>query len=396
MGDPIRCVIMRGGTSKAVFVKECDLPADLTRRKKTILGIFGSPDKRQIDGLGGADPLTSKLAIIGPPLDDPRAAGTHVTYTFGQVEIDMPEVDFRSLCGNISSAVGAFAVYEGLVTAATPITTVRAYNTNLNRVLNIEVPVEQGRPVERGDFVVPGVPGSGARIQVDFADTGGAACGALLPTGNAIDRLDVPGFGTIEASLVDIGNAHVFIRARDVGLIGTETAAEIDAKGELRDLLERIRGAAAHRMGMIGDPARSRQDSPATPILGMISPPADYRNDIGRCTVKADEVDLVSRLMFMQQMHKTYAGTSTVCTGVASRIPHTIVHEMTRAETLERELVRIGHPAGVIGTETRVELSGNDYVVRRATLGRTARRIMEGYVYAREIDDLMLSAEASA
>ena len=396
MASPIRCVIMRGGTSKAVFLKENDLPADPGRRKKIILGIFGSPDKRQIDGLGGADPLTSKLAIIGPPLADPRAAGTHLTYTFGQVEIEHPEIDFLSLCGNISSAVGAFAVYEGLVAATAPITTVRAYNTNLNRVLNIEVPVEGNRPLERGDFVVPGVPGTGARILVDFADTAGAACGALLPTGNSIDRLDVPGFGTIEASLVDIGNAHVFIRARDVGLIGTEAAAEIDAKSDLRDLLERIRGAAAFRMKMIKDPSRSKIESPATPILGMLSPPADYRNEIGRNTVKAGDVDLVSRLMFMQQMHKTYAGTSTVCTGVASRITGTIVHEMTRPETLDRDVVRIGHPAGIIGTETRVELNGNNYAVRRATLGRTARRIMEGYVYPHDTRDAVPQKETLA
>lgn len=386
MMDPLRCVIMRGGTSKAVFLKENDLPRDPVARKNLILGVFGSPDKRQIDGLGGADPLTSKLAIIGPPCRDPRAAGTHLTYTFGQVEIDAPEIDYLSLCGNISSAVGAYAIYEGLVEATEPITTVRAYNTNLNRVLTIEVPVQGSRPLERGDFAVPGVPGTGARILVDFADTAGAACGALLPTGNSADRLDIPGFGTIEASLLDIGNAHVFIRARDVGLLGTETAAEIDARTELCDLLERIRGAAAHRMKMLSDPSRSKAESPATPILGMVSPPADYRNDLARTNVKADQTDLVSRLMFMQQMHKTYAGTSTVCTGVASRIGGTIVHEMARPEMRDRDVVRIGHPAGVVETETRVELSGNNYLVRRATLGRTARRIMEGYAYPRDID----------
>ena len=148
-------------------------------------------------------------------------------------------------------------------------------------MLNIEVPVKDNRPLERGDFVVPGVPGTGARILVDFADTAGAACGALLPTGNSVDRLDIQDFGTVEASLVDIGNAHVFIRAHDVGLVGTETAAEIDARSDLRDLLERIRGAAAYRMKMISDPSRSKPESPATPILGMVSPPADYRNEIG-------------------------------------------------------------------------------------------------------------------
>ncbi len=181
----------------------------------------------------------------------------------------------------ISSAVGAFAVYEGMVTPTAPVTRVRAFNTNLNRVLTIEVPVFGARPEERGDFVVPGVPGSGARILVDFAETAGAACGALLPTGSCIDRLEVAGFGEIEASLVDIGNAHVFVRARDIGLVGTETAAEIDARSDLRELLENIRGSAAHRMRMISEPGRSKQESPATPILGMVSRPADYRNEIG-------------------------------------------------------------------------------------------------------------------
>ena len=380
----IRCVIMRGGTSKAVFLKEADLPADREERDRTILRIFGSPDRRQIDGLGGADPLTSKMAIIGPVRhDEPRAAGTHLTYTFGQVEIDHPEIDYLSLCGNISSSVGAFAIYEGMVEPHAPVTSVRVFNTNLNRVLTIEVPVNGNRPVEVGDYVVPGVPGTGAKILIDFADTAGGATGALLPTGNPIDRLEIPGFGSIEASLVDIGNAHVFIRPRDVGLVGTETAAQIDADTKLRDVLEQIRGAAAERMGMVSAAAQSREESPATPILGMISPPADYEDVLNRRTVRAEEVDLIGRVMFMQQMHKTYAGTSTVCTGVASRVPGTIVHEAARSGGNGRNAaeVRIGHPAGVIETESDVALEGNAYVVRRATLGRTARRIMEGYVF---------------
>ena len=265
-------------------------------------------------------------------------------------------------------------------------TVVRVYNTNLDRVLTLEVPVAGGRPVERGDYSVPGVPGTGAKILVDLSDTAGAATGALLPTGRPLDCLDVPGVGTIDASLVDIGNAHVFVRARDIGLTGTETAAEIDADDELRHRLERIRGAAGSRMGMIADPARSRVDSPATPILGIVGPPADYLNDLTRATVRAEETDVLARLMFMQQAHKTYAGTSTVCTGVASRIPGTVVHEMTRSETLESGVVRIGHPAGVIETETRVEAGAGGFLVRRATLGRTARRILEGYVFVPDGD----------
>ncbi|MEX2452012.1 MAG: PrpF domain-containing protein, partial [Rhodospirillales bacterium] len=316
-----------------------------------------------------------------PPPGNPRAAGAHVTYTFGQVEIDEPEIDYRPLCGNLTSGVGAFAIWENMVTPVSPVTAVRVYNTNLDRILIVEVPVENGRPMEKGGYAIPGVPGTGARIQVDFADTAGASTGGLLPSGNAINRLDVPGLGVIEASLVDIGNAHVFVRAEDLGLTGTETAAEIDANKDLTDTLERIRSHGAAVMGMIDDPARGRATSPATPLIGMIAPPRDYENVIGGGTVEAGECDFLSRLMFMQQMHKTYAATSTVCTGVASRLPGTIVHEACRPETLENITVRIGHPAGVIETETRVEPAGNGYAVKRATLGRTARRIMEGRVY---------------
>ena len=385
MSDPVRCVILRGGTSKGIYLKESDLPSDPIERDRTILQIFGSPDKRQINGLGGADPLTSKVCVIGPPpIDNPRAEDAQLTYTFGQVEIDEPEVDYRSLCGNLTSGVGAFAIWEKMVETVSPVTTLRIYNTNLDRMLFVEVPVENDCPLEKGDFAIPGVPGTGARIQVDFADTAGASTGGLLPTGNPIDTLDIPGVGKIDVSLVDIGNAHVFLRAADLGLTGTETAAEIDADTDLTDKLERIRAHGAAAMGMVKDPDRSREESPATPLIGMIGPAQDYENVIGSGTIKAQECDFVSRLMFMQQMHKTYAGTSTVCTGVASRLPGTIVHEACKPETLDNIIVRIGHPAGVIETETQVEIKGNDYAVKRATLGRTARRIMEGQVYLPE------------
>jgi len=382
MAEPIRCVIMRGGTSKGVYLHDADLPVDPAERERAILKIFGSPDRRQIDGLGGADPLTSKVCVIGPPPSNvPRAADAHLSYTFGQVEIEEASIDLRSLCGNLTSGVGAFAVWEGLVPVEEPMTKVRIYNTNLERMLITEVPVKDGRPLEHGAYAIPGVPGTGAKIQVDFADTAGASAGALLPTGNAKDRLDVPGLGSIEVSMVDIGNAHTFVRAEDLGMSGTETAAEIDANAELTETLERIRAYGGVAMGMIDDPDRAVELSPATPFVAVIAPPADYENAMAGHTVGAEESDFLSRVMFMQQMHKTYAGTSTVCTGVASRIPGTIVHDVCRSETQDDIHVRIGHPAGVIETEAAVALDGNDYVVNRATLGRTARRIMEGRVF---------------
>ncbi len=377
--ESLRCTIMRGGTSKAVFLREEDIPPPGKDRDQLILRVFGSPDKRQIDGLGGADPLTSKLAIIGPP----RMANTDVTYTFGQVEIDRPHVDYHSLCGNISAAVGHYAIESGLVPPIEGITRIRTWNTNLGRLLTIEVPVRDGKPVGLGTYRVPGVPGSGARILIDFSDTAGGATGSLLPTGNPVDTLDVPGIGPIEMSLVDIGNAHVFIRARDVGLTGIETPAEIDADRALLDRLERIRAAGAVRMGMASSIEAARSETPATPILGMVAPPCAYVGHLDGVAVAPGDVDLVARLLFMQVSHKTYAGTSTVCTGVAARIPGSLVAEAARTGAMNRIELRIGHPAGVIETESEVVLAatGRNHGVRRATLGRTARRILDGTVY---------------
>ena len=381
MSTSIPCTILRGGTSKGVYLREADLPTDPKERQATILAIFGSPDKRQIDGLGGADPLTSKVCIVGPPPLVGTGKYADLSYTFGQVEIDKPSVDFRSLCGNLTSGVGAFAIWDSLVRPVPPMTLVRVYNTNLDSILIVEVPVSDGRPLESGDFVIPGVPGSGAKIQVDFANTAGTSAGALLPTGNTCDRLDIPGFGKIDVSMVDIGNAHAFVRAADLGRSGTETASVIDADAELCCILEQIRAHAGVAMGMIDDPDRAAEISPATPFVAMIAPPQDYENVIGGNHVAAEESQFLSRLMFMQQMHKTYAGTSTVCTGVASRIPGTIVHEARRSSDRDHMLVRIGHPAGVIETESALDIDGDAPIVTRATLGRTARRIMEGTVY---------------
>ncbi|WP_127143987.1 2-methylaconitate cis-trans isomerase PrpF family protein [Pelagibacterium montanilacus] len=379
MQDRLKCTIMRGGTSRGVFLDGAALPQDIKARESVILRVFGSPDRRQIDGLGGADPLTSKLAIIDRPDEELRET-SDLVYTFGQVGIAHAEVDWHSLCGNITAAVGVYAIQEGFVEPRAPVTTVRVYNTNLHRHLLVDVPVSGGAVVSQGDYAVPGVPGTGARIDIDFSQTAGAAVGDLLPTGNRVDVLDIEGLGAVEVSLLDIGNAHVFVRAADVGMKGTESAAEIDRDPELLARLELIRGAAAVRLGMTtGTPVEARDQSPAVPILGVISSPADYISALDGKAVSAADVDVVSRLQFMQQTHKTYAGTSTACTGVAARVSGTIVHQMARPTN--GRIFRIGHPAGVIETQAEVEESGGELIVRRATLGRTARRILDGTVY---------------
>lgn len=217
--ERIPCVIMRSGTSKGIYLLSNDLPEDPEPRDKVILSIFGSPDSRQIDGLGGADPLTSKLAIIS--VSDREDAD--IDYTFGQVEIKKPYVDYSSNCGNISAGVGPFAIQQGLVRAVEPVTTVRIYNTNTKKVFVAEVPVKNGKPQVKGGYKVDGVPGTGARIGINMAGTIGAKTGRLLPTGNAMDTLDIKGFGLLPVSMLDAGSPMVFVRAKDLGLKGTES-----------------------------------------------------------------------------------------------------------------------------------------------------------------------------
>lgn len=368
--ERIPCVIMRGGTSKAVFLLGNDLPSDPQARDQVILSVFGSPDSRQIDGLGGADPLTSKVAII----DRSQRPDADVDYTFGQVDIHTPFVDYSSNCGNISSAVGPYAITQGLVKVVEPVTQVRIYNTNTNCVFQAEVPVKNGRPAVLGTYHIHGVPSTGARIGLNFAGTVGAKTGTLLPTGHPSDVIEVENFGPLTVSMVDAGSPMVFVRASDLGLQGTELPAQVDSNPKLLGLLEDIRCIAAEKMG-IAERATARKKVRAVPMVAFISPPQAYRSHIDGTPVAAEDIDFVSRVMFMQIMHKTYSGTATVCTGCAAVTPGTLVYEMRGQR--DSGLVRIGHPGGIIECDTAVE----NGIITRAVFGRTARRIMEGYVY---------------
>ena len=369
----VRCWIMRGGTSKAVFLMEDDLPRDAAARDALILRLFGSPDKRQIDGLGGADPLTSKCAVIGRS----TRSDADVTFAFYQVGIDKAIVK-PSICGNISAAVGPFAIDEGIVAAREPVTTVAVYNPHTDRVFYAEVPVERGKARTRGDFEIAGVPGQGARIVLDWRNVIGIETGALLPTGNRRDRLVVPGRGEFQVSIVDGGNPAVFIPAAALGLAGTELPEAMNANVELLRLAEDIRSAAAERVGLVRDRRRASTDSPNHPFLVLVAAPASYTAYDGRC-VEASAIDVTARAFFMQTLHKTFPGTGALCTGIAARIPGTVVHDVTRAPALRSGVVEIGHPGGTMNVEVDVAVEGSGFVVRRAAVARTARRIMEGY-----------------
>jgi len=377
--EKINCVIMRGGTSKGIFLKVNDLPQDNAKRDQLICEIFGSPDVRQIDGLGGADALTSKLAIIAPA----TRPDADVDYTFGQVSITKPYIDYSGNCGNISAAVGPFAIDEGLVRAQEGLTTVRIHNTNTKKIIVAEVPTVDGKASIVGDCAIAGVPGTGAKIMLDYSDTAGAATGKMLPTGNVKDVLDIPGYGPVTVSIVDVANPVVYVAAKDLKLSGIETPQQVDSNKDLLQLLEQIRGTAAVKIGMAKTPEDALANVPAFPMIAFVSPAADYQDFTTGNPISAGEVDFVSRLMFMQKLHKTYAGTATICTGAAAKIPGSVVNEAI-VDVEQKSCIRIGHPAGVIEVEVAVEKQSGQVVLKRAAMSRTARRIMEGYAYVRK------------
>lgn len=374
----IRCSIMRGGTSKGIFLMENDLPKEKEKRDAMICAIFGSPDIRQIDGLGGADVLTSKVAIIGPS----TVPEADVDYTFGQVSFEKRLVDYKGNCGNISAAVGPFAIDAGLVPVVEPITKVRIHLTNSDQILIAEVPVEKRKAKVRGNCQIDGVPGTGARIDLDWSNVVGTISGKLLPTGNPKDIIEVKG-KSYEVSLVDAGNPLVFIKAESLGLTGTEQPDEIEKNEELLKLIEKIRGKAAVLLNLIEDPQESASQSPYAPFFAIVGQAADYLCYNGM-RIKRAEIDLVSRLLFMQHMHKTYPITGTVCTGAAARIPGTIPWEIISQEARNRERLSIGHPGGKVEVIATALTTQKDVQMQTIKVYRTARKILDGVVYIRD------------
>ena len=377
--EAIRCYIVRGGTSKAVFLMDHDLPRDPDARNRVIRAIFGSPDVRQIDGLGGADVLTSKLAIIAPP----SRADADVDYTFAQVSFDSDVVDFNSNCGNISSAVGPFAIDTGLVRAEPPITTVRIHQTNTKKLLVAEVPVKDGRAAVEGQLHIDGVPGTGAKVTLDFNDMAGSLTGRLLPTGSVMDTISLDDGRQFHVSVIDVAIPVVFVAASELGVLGTETPQEIENDLELMSTLEQIRATVACTIGMVSNWQEAVRRSPYTPFIAMIGAPQNYRTFTG-VEVRAEDIDMVSRLVFMQRMHKTYPGTGTVCTGIAAKLEGSVVYNAVPENSRQNATVRIGHPAGIIPVEAELAGQADAAGIKRAAIYRTARMIMEGYVYVRK------------
>lgn len=366
------CSIIRGGTSKGIYFLESVLPSEGELRDKTLLSVFGSPDIRQIDGLGGANSLTSKVCIIGPSNRD----DADVDYTFGQVSIDKAIIDWKGNCGNLTAGVGIFAIAQNLLKPVEPETTVRIYNTNSKKIIHVTYPVKDGLVLSDGDYSIPGAPGTGSKLKVDFFDPSGSITGKLLPTGNVKDIIDLGEKGKYTISIVDAGNPVVYLVAEELGLKGTELPVEVEGMPDKLKLIEEIRSIAAEMIGIVPDRKLATSKSPAYPKIGFVTSPKDYINPEG-ILVKAEDVDLVSRLASMQKMHRAYMITGAVSTGAASKIEGTVVHDVISQRAKDCNTLIIGHPYGPM----EVTIDMEDDVIVKEGVFRTARKILDGNVY---------------
>jgi len=357
----IRAVYMRGGTSRCLVFRADDLPPAGAGRDRILSAALGSPDPygRQLNGLGGGISSLSKACLVGAP----TRVDADVDYTFAQVDVKSPVVEYHGNCGNCSSAIGPFAIDEGLVRARDGETLVRIHNTNTKKLILAHVPVRDGEAAVEGDFELAGVAGRGARIALDFIDPGGAGTGRLLPTGRPRDVI-----AGVEASCVDATNPLVFVRARDVGLTAAETPQVVDANANVMARLEKIRVEAAMRMGL--------PPSASAPKIAFIAAPMDYVALDG-LRHGAGEYDVLARAISMGNCHRAFPLTSAMCLAVAARIEGTLVHEVATKTARD---VRLGHASGVLPLDAAVTTRDGAPWAERVTVYRTARRLMEGFV----------------
>lgn len=376
----IPVVIMRGGTSRGLYFHAGHLPADVATQDGILAAALGSPDPygRQINGLGGGTSSTSKAILVAR--DDSEQAD--IAYTFAQVDVYSGVVDRRGNCGNLTAGVGPFALSENLVAAdEAEMRTVRLLNTNTGKRIDAHIPLSNGFVQEKGSYPLHGIPGTGAPIQLDFLQPGGAVTGKLLPTGKAQEMLSLPGGRRVAVTVVDATGPVVFVRAADFGLTGMELPHEIDARPELLRCLETIRGVIATRLGMVPAPERAAVESAAYPKVAMIAAPDDYvaTNSL---KVRAEVYQLAIRMVSMGRAHHSVPLTGALCTAVAATIPGTLANEAATGQNLEDGVLTMGHAAGTISAGAIVKtVAGGGWYAEKASVTRTARRLMEGYLY---------------
>lgn len=368
-------VFMRGGTSRAVMFHRKDLP-DRASWDPIFLAAMGSPDPngRQLNGMGGGISSLSKICILEPS----ARPDADIDYTFAQIQIREPAVDYRGNCGNMSSAVGPFAVDEGLLRPNGDTAVVRIFNTNTSKIIRSTFPLVNGRAATNGDLAIPGVAGTGAPVRLDFLAPGGSVTGRLLPTGNVRDWLEIPGLGSIEVSLIDAAKPCVLVRASDIGLTGTELPDALDTNAMALTRLEAIRQAGAIAMGLARTSQEARQ-SRGVPAVGFIAPPMDAPTLSGN-PVRAADVDLTARFISNGQPHRALPVTSSLCTAVAARITGTVVWQALLNEP--DGSIRIGMPSGILTVGADVTRQANAaWTAHSGTFYRTARRLFDGRIY---------------
>jgi hypothetical protein len=375
--EKIRAVFMRGGTSKAVVFRQQDLPADRRQWDAIFLAVMGSPDPnaRQLDGMGGGISSLSKVCVVGPP----SHAEADIDFTFAQVLVREARVDYQSNCGNMSSAMGPFAVDESLVASDGDQARVVIHNTNTGKLVFATFALDDGATAVQGAFAIPGVAGSGAPVRLEFRDPGGAGTGKLLPSGNVLDVLDVAGVGQVEVSLVDAANACVFIDAARAGITGTESPTELDALTEVMEMLEAVRCAAGVAMGLGESIEDIRHRSPSNPKIGLVAAPRDAVDLRGQA-MAAEAGDLTARIISMGNTHRALPLTGALCLGVAAHITGTVVHRHTRGARENGADLRILQPSGVSIVGAEVEEGEAGWHARLASVYRTQRRLFEGHV----------------
>lgn len=382
----IAATYMRGGTSKGVFFNLNDLPVEAqvagAARDQLLLRVIGSPDPygKQIDGMGGATSSTSKTVILAKSQQPEH----DVDYLFGQVSIDQPFIDWSGNCGNLTAAVGAFAIRQGLIDPEripdNGHCTVRIWQKNIQKTIIAHVPITHGTVQETGDFELDGVTFPAAEVQIEFLDPAedGEDGGAMFPTGQVVDDLEVPGVGTFKATFINAGIPTIFLNAAELGYTGTELQDQINNDVAALTRFETIRAHGAVKMGLIKDisEAASRQH---TPKIAFVAPPQSYQASSGK-TVELSDIDLLVRALSMGKLHHAMMGTAAVAIGTAAAVPGTLVH--TAAGAIPREAVRFGHPSGTlrVGAEAVQDTSGQ-WQVKKAIMSRSARVLMEGFVY---------------
>ena len=379
----IPAVYMRGGTSKGVFFKLTDLPGRAQSpgeaRDRLLQRVIGSPDPygKHTDGMGGATSSTSKTVILSKS----DREGHDVDYLFGQVSIDKPFVDWSGNCGNLSAAVGPCAIRMGLVAKGrlpeNGLAKVRIWQANIGKTIVAHVPIKNGAPQETGDFELDGVTFPAAEVQLDFMDPADRAGGAMFPTGNLVDDLEVPGVGILKATMINAGIPTIFLDASEIGYSGRELQADINSDAAALARFETIRAHGAVQMGLIGhvDEAAARQH---TPKVAFVSPPSDYTTSSGK-RVPAEEIDLQVRALSMGLLHHAMMGTAAVAIGAAAAVPGTLVN--LAAGGGKRTAVRFGHPSGTLKVGAEATLDDGEWTVVKASMSRSARVLMDGRVW---------------